>query len=116
LIDETAEINKEFNATKKSLDIKKVKLKEAMEEWKLSSLASKKYMITYTPTEKQSMIPDKTLEVAKNEGLNWLIKTTEFVDLEELENSLVAKEIDGKLFQDCIETSTTYTLRFKKAK
>ena len=110
-IDKVAKLNAQVTALKKELDGYKAQLKSELTD---GSYAGEEYEAVIKTRESQSMNPDKTLEVVKKLGANWLLK--EVVDLNALEDSIAGHEIDGAEFADCIDTKSTVAVTFKKRK
>ena len=110
-IDEVAKLNLEVTSLKKELDGYKAQLKSELTD---GSYAGAEYEAVIMTRESQSMNPDKTLEVVKKLGANWLLK--EVVDMGALEDSLATHELDAKEFIDCIDTKSTVAVTFKKKK
>lgn len=110
-IDEVAKLNLEVTSLKKELDGYKAQLKSELTD---GSYAGEEYEAVIKTRESQSMNPDKTLEVVKKLGANWLLK--EVVDMGALEDSLATHELDAKEFIDCIDTKSTVAVTFKKKK
>lgn len=111
IIDEAAELTKQYKDIEKKLDGKKKEIKENGE----GSFEGEKYVATVTKRVRQRKLnQSKALEVVNRLGAKWLL--TQVVDEEKLEDALATGEIDAKEFADCVETSYNTVVTFKEKK
>lgn len=112
LIDEAAELNKQYKKIEKELnDMKKV----IKEENGVGSYEGDSYIaVISTKVRQRKLNQQKALEVVKKIGAKWLL--TQVVDEEKLEDALATGEIDPKEFADCVDTTYNTTITFKERK
>lgn len=89
-------------------------MKKQLVELEITEYDTGNNKITFNDTVKESFDIPKTVEKLKELGANWLIKTVEVVDIDELETSIFNGELDATQFKDCVVTSVSKTLRFSK--
>lgn len=109
-IDMVAKLNDEISKLKKELDKYKAEIKADGE----GTYDGLNYSAIVSIRETQKLDADKATEVAKNNGLKWILKTT--IDENILEDEIALGHIDGKLFADCINTTKTQVIKFVKRK
>lgn len=109
-VDYVAELNNKVTNLKKELDKAKQELKALGKE----SIDGSNYIATVKPRVTTKLNQEKTLQVVKDIGADWLLK--EVVDEDKLNDALYQKELDASLFKDCLDEKTTYVITFTKKK
>lgn len=97
------------------------RIKEIMNSLDMDSLTVEGWKVTYSVSNRTSLNEDKLLEYIKKnpEIASVVVKTREYVDMDELEKLMYAGNIDDDLIadmKDCEETKKVETLRISKAK
>lgn len=72
-----------------------------------------KYSISLSVTDKTTFDEEKLINLLKAQGHTELIKTKEYVDMEELENSVYHGEIEAQSLQAAQIPKVQHTLRYK---
>lgn len=106
--------NKDFNKLKKDLDSQKKEIKSFLTENGISELEGTEYKVVLTESISQSLNLEKALEICKENKINWLIKTKEVIDEEELTSALYKGELDLQLFTPCFEETVNEKLVVRK--
>lgn len=109
IIDEAAELNKQYKDIGKKLEAKKDEIKVKGE----GKFEGERYVASVTQrVQRRKFNQAKALEVVNRLGAKWLL--TQIVDEEKLEDALATGELDPKDFTDCIETSYSIAVTFKE--
>lgn len=110
IVDLAGELNTKLTADKKVLDGYKNELKENY----VGTMDGTKYKAEITEREKQTFNKERLLNKVKSIHADWLLK--EVVDEDLLESEIITGKLNAEDFSDCIDTSTTKAIKFKKIK
>ena len=116
VLDEAAKKYYETNTQYKSLEATKnvynKMLKELFEEYGLDKyVASDGTKVSVSTTNKPVFNEDKLLDYIKSTGVEGVVKTKEYVDMEALENAIYHGTIDASALAPFKEDKITTTLR-----
>jgi phage host-nuclease inhibitor protein Gam len=119
ILDEAAKKYYETNTQNKSLEATKgvynKMLKELFEEYGLKKyVASDGTKVSITTTNKPVFNEEKLLEYIKSTGVEGIVKTKEYVDMEALENAIYHGTINASTLAPFKEDKITTTLRCSK--
>lgn len=104
---------------KKQCDAENAEIKKIMREQGLKEFEADNIVAKYVVANKESMNEDKLLQVLKERGYKDLIRTKEYVDMDQLESALYHSKIDTDTIIEmdkCRETKETVQLRLTKKK
>lgn len=108
---------KELDHYKKETDLQSKEIKEIMNELDKTEFETDTGLIAKITTQKrESFDEDKLLEKIKDLNLLHLIKTKEYVDMDELENAIYNGDLDAKELTPCKETKQIITLKVTEVK
>ena len=111
------ECNSEFNAMKATKDLYNGMLKNIFADNHINSYVnSDGIKVSVTTTTKPIFDEDKLIEYIKSTGVEGIIKTREYVDMEALENAIYHGNIKASELQSFKEDKVTTTLRCTKPK
>lgn len=108
LVDLAGELNAKLTAGRKVLDGYKKSLKNTDAE----IIGGSKYSAKITDRVAQKFNKDRLMQKVKSIHADWLLK--EVVDEELLESEIITGKLNAEDFADCIDTSTTKMIKFKK--
>jgi len=109
----------EMDFYKKQCDAENAEIKQAMKEMDIKDFEVNGIVAKYVIQNKESMNEEKLLSVLKDAGYTDLIKTKEYVDMDELESALYHSEIDTDTIIEmdkCREVKEVVQLRISKKK
>lgn len=115
-------VNKEaYDKYDKLCKSENAEIKAIMAECNMDSITVEGYKVTYSVSDRKSMNEDKLLElIQQNENLAYkVIKTKQYVDMDELEKAIYSGDIDEDTLaemQKCEEVKKVETLRITKKK
>ena len=104
---------------KKECDAQNAEIKKLMAEKKVKDFETDGIIAKYIVQNKESMNEEKLIALLKKKGYSNLIKTREYVDMDELENALYHDAIDKDTVIDmdkCREIKEVIQLRVSKKK
>jgi len=107
-VDKLGELDLEAKKIKKELDKGKAQLKESDEK----EFVGNKFKAVISERTTTKLNIDKALSVIKDNDMKFLIKET--VDEDKLNDALMTGEVDPTLFVDCVSSSTTKAVTFRK--
>ena len=119
LIPEYYEHKQEYDEIDKICKAENADIKRLMEKSKLSDFTVDDITAKYIIAKKESFNEVRLLDVLKKHGLDNLIKTREYVDMDALENALYHNEIETDIIMEmdkCKESKETIQLRVSKKK
>ena len=119
LINDYAEQNSLFNATKKVVDRLKSEIKEAFSESKISEFDTGDFTAVLSNVEKQSFNEELMIPIIKTFCVRGVVKKKEYVDMDALEKAIYSGKItDEQVLQldKCKETTSSQRLTIKKTK
>lgn len=119
LIPDYAQNKLELDSYKKICDTENSQIKEMMLDIGEDEYSAGGYKAKRIVTERVSINEDKLLAVMKKHGVTEVIKTREYVDMDELENYLyhIDEDDNKKLFEDidkCRDVKEVIQLRVSK--
>lgn len=109
----------EMDFYKKQCDAENAEIKQAMKEQGIKDFEVDGIVAKYIVKNKESMNEDKLVKVLKDAGYSNLIKTREYVDMDELESALYHNAIDTDTIVEmdkCREVKEIIELRLSKKK
>lgn len=109
----------DLDFVKKQCDAENAEIKQVMKDQNLKDFEVDGIAIKYVVQNKESMNETKLLQVLKERGYVDLIKTKEYVDMDELESALYHSKIDTDTIIEmdkCRETKEVVQLRLSKKK
>lgn len=104
---------------KKQCDAENTEIKKLMAEQKLKDFEADGIVAKYVIQNKESMNEEKLIKLLKSKGYTDIIKTREYVDMDELENALYHDTIDKDTVVEmdkCREVKEVIQLRISKKK
>lgn len=119
LINDYAEQNSLFNATKKVVDKLKSEIKEAFSESKISEFDTGDFTAVLSNVEKQSFNEELMIPIIKTFGVRGVVKKKEYVDMDALEKAIYSGKITAEQvlqLDKCKETTSSQRLTIKKNK
>lgn len=119
LINDYAEQNSLFNATKKVVDRLKSEIKEAFSESKISEFDTGDFTAVISNVEKQSFNEELMIPIIKTFGVRGVVKKKEYVDMDALEKAIYSGKITAEQvlqLDKCKETTSSQRLTIKKNK
>lgn len=116
LVEEYVAIKKQADVLKKTVDQMNTRIKLEMKELGLSKVQTEAGTASLSISERNSFNQAKLLDKVKELHLDEAVKTTEYVDMEVLENAIYEGRIDPVELAPCQETTTVETLRISGKK
>ena len=116
LVDQYGRLKTEMDSYKKSVEESNAEIKVLMKDANLENFSGKQFKAKYTVVVSESFNEPKLLVKLKELGIEGVIKTKEYVDMEELEKVIYNGEIDPKLLADCKDVKETPRLTISKLK
>lgn len=108
-----------FDALKKVCDLENSQIKEQMLKEGKDTYSAGGYTVKRTVSSRESLNEDKLIEVLKKHKIEGVVKTKEYVDLDELETYLYHNEPKDGFATDlanCKTVNEVVQLRISKAK
>lgn len=120
LVEEFGFNKTELESYKKIVDKLNSEIKSLMSDSSLNDFESEHYVAKYTESKRESFDEDKMLEVLKsNESASKVIKTKEYVDMDELEKAIYSGEIPQEILvqlNSCKSVKIVPTLKVTRKK
>jgi len=116
IIDRYGKEKAELDAQKKIVDEDNAKIKELMTADNLENAIGDEFKATCKTIVSENFNEDKLLVVLKKMNVPGVIKTKEYVDMEELENAIYNGEIDATKLASCKERKETLRLTVSRIK
>ena len=119
LINDYAEQNSLFNATKKVVGRLKSEIEEAFGESKISEFDTGDFTAILSTVEKQSFNEELMIPIIKTFGVRGVVKKKEYVDMDALEKAIYSGKITAEQvlqLDKCKETTSSQRLTIKKNK
>ena len=110
LVDLAGKLNKEVNDGKKTLEGYKTQLKDLGEH----ELSGSDYKAEIQIRETQKFNKERLLSKVREIKADWLL--TQVVDEDLLESEIITGKLNAEDFADCVDTTTTKAIKFKKVK
>ena len=110
IVDLAGKLNKEVTDNKKVLDGYKAQLKDLGQE----VMCGSDFKAEVTIRETQKFNQERLLKKVKDIKADWLLK--QVVDEDLLESEIITGKLNAEDFVDCVDTSTTKAIKFKKIK
>ena len=109
----------EMDFYKKQCDAENAEIKQAMKEQGIKDFEVDGIVAKYIVKNRESMNEEKLIKVLKDAGYDNLIKTREYVDMDEVESALYHNAIDTDTIVEmdkCREVKEIIELRLSKKK
>ena len=120
LVEEFGFNKTELESYKKIVDKLNSEIKSLMSDSSLNDFESEHYVAKYTESKRESFDEDKMLEVLKSsESASKVIKTKEYVDMDELEKAIYSGEITQEILvqlNSCKSVKIVPTLKVTRKK
>lgn len=119
LVTEYGDTKAQVDILKKRCDGMNAEIKTRMEEGNLTEYTSGQYTVKYIVSQRVDMNELRLLDVLHRHGLDNLVKTREYVDMDALEAYLYSNEPADDFLSDldgCKESKDVIQLRVSKAK
>lgn len=116
LIPSYKEHKQELKHLTDTADQENAEIKECMGQLGVVKFAAGGWVASISETKKETFIEPKLIETLKALGVEGVIKTKEYVDMDALENAIYNKQFDAAILASCKETHTIKTLRILKKK
>lgn len=120
LVEEFGFNKTELESYKKIVDKLNSEIKSLMSDSSLNDFESEHYVAKYTESRRESFDDDKLLEVLKSsESASKVIKTKEYVDMDELEKAIYSGEIPQEILvqlNSCKSVKIVPTLKVTRKK
>lgn len=116
LIEEFGEQNEEVKRLKKSTDVLNVQIKEILSKAENRTVDTKRFTATYSESVSESFDEERLLEKLRAMGVEGVIKTKEYVDMDALEDAIYNGAVAGSDLADCKVTKITPKLVVKVRK
>lgn len=95
LVNSYAELNLDIKEKKKLADEQNAEIKELMRKLDITSFDGDEYTAVYSVRKKESFDEQPMIEWMKQKKVApWVIKTKEYIDMDELENAIYGGRID----------------------
>ena len=107
LIEEFGEQNEEVKRLKKSTDVLNVQIKEILSKAENHTVDTERFTATYSESVSESFDEDRLLEKLREMGVEGVIKTKEYVDMDALEDAIYNGKVAGSDLADCKVTKIT---------
>lgn len=109
----------ELKELKTTCDKEKETIKEMMTEQELDNESSGGFTVTKIIQKRESFDETKAIEILKNGGVNGVVKTKEYLDMDALENAMYNGEINKDIalqLDSCRSIKEVITLKCNKTK
>lgn len=116
LIEEFGEQNEEVKRLKKSTDVLNVQIKEILSKAENRTVDTERFTATYSESVSESFDEERLLEKLRAMGVEGVIKTKEYVDMDALEDAIYNGAVAGSDLADCKVTKITPKLVVKVRK
>lgn len=116
LIQEFGKKNETVKSLKKETDAYNKQIKTIMKDNKLDNVCTDEFSAKYSTISKSSFDEDKLLTTIRTLGNLDVIKTKEYVDMDELENAIYMGKIKASDLKDCKITKIEEKLVVSKIK
>lgn len=116
LIPSYKEHKQELKHLTDTTDQENAEIKDYMGQLGVVKFTSGNWVASISETKKESFIEPKLIETLKALGVEGVIKTKEYVDMDALENAIYNKQFDASILASCKETHVIKTLRILKKK
>lgn len=113
LIEEFGEQNEEVKRLKKSTDALNVQIKEILSKAENRTVDTERFTATYSEVVSESFDEEQLLAKLKAMGVEGVIKTKEYVDMDALEDAIYNGNVAGSDLADCKLTKVTPKLVVK---
>ena len=116
IIDRYGKEKAELDEKKKVVDADNAKIKELMTSDNLENAVGDEYKATCKTIVSENFNEDKLLILIKEMKVPGIIKTKEYVDMEELESAIYNGEVDATKLASCKERKETLRLTVSRIK
>ncbi len=109
----------ELKKLKTTCDKEKETIKEMMTEQDLDNESYGGFTVTKIIQKRESFDEDKAIEILKNGGINEVVKTKEYLDMNALENAMYNGKINKEIalqLDSCRSVKEVITLKCSKTK
>ena len=116
LVNHYYENKTEQDRLKKMVDSDNNDIKELMTEMGLENFETDRLIAKMSTQKRESFIDEKLLQRIKELNIEGVIKTTEYVDMDALEDAIYNGKVDATKLSDCRQTKEVVTLRVTERK